>query len=610
MNPKYVILRCMNAAQPSDLFRHLLDQALSPSVAFAVGWALLGWAKLSELNRLPESAKVQNALKHGQTSISNALSQAIAASEDQLLSDLLPLKGLPQENIEMLVHTAWKILQSGELDNLSPNKDLFEQGEILASQVQGSFWLLPSELVELMVELGEVKSHDSVYTPWDTSSQFSIAVHRLGAIPYTETPERQNVTRLVQLLANIEAPVHCADPVVQPTALSQKGGLVQFDVALACPPFGMRYERDLSQQDQWCRFPEQTTSGTVLVVRHLLAQTKRRVVVLVPSTLLSGAGAEAQLRNDLVQRGMIHAVLAMPKGLLPVTGVATAVLVLDPRGGNEQVHFIDVGNGPFYKAVSKTRWSLIDPVHLARRIQSPALLPSTNEATRTRSEILDANTLQVSRLLAQATSSFTPPPSQPLVRLADLVHTVRPLHPTLRKASQSTETTFRVHEVGAQDLPSHGYIRDAPRQLDLPVQLLAQTESLYLEPLDIVLIVKGGAGKVGIVSKDVRQLSTPWIVGQSGIVLRMQASAPVDARALFLLLRSNQGQELLQSIVVGATTPLIQLRELMALSIWLPNSQLQDEAIQALELEDNLQDRIDQLRHEQAAITAHLWAQP
>ncbi|MBI1625910.1 N-6 DNA methylase [Comamonas suwonensis] len=607
----------MKAAQSSDLFRYLLDQALSPSVAFAVGWALLGWAKLSELSRLPESAKVHRALEDGQAFIGDALSKAVIASEDQLLNDLLSLKGLPRENIERLVHMAWEILQSGELDNLSLeevlslDKNSFEHGESLGSQAQGTFPLLPRELVELMVELGEVKSHDSVYTPWDTSSQFSIAVHRLGAIPYTETPERQNVTRLVQLLANIEAPVHCTDPVVQPTALSQKGGLAQFDVALACPPFGGRYERYVSQQDQWGRFPEQTTSSTVLVVRHLLAQAKRRVVVLVPSTLLSGAGAEAQLRNDLVRRGMIRAVLAMPKGLLPVTGVATAVLVLDPHGGNEQVHFIDVGHGPFYKPVSKTRWSLIDPVHLARRIhQSPALLPSTSEATRTRSEILDANTLQVSRLLAQATSSFTPPPSQPLVRLADLVHTVRPLHPTLRKASQSTETTFRVHEVGAQDLPSHGYIRDAPRQLDLPVQLLAQTESLYLEPLDIVLIVKGGAGKVGIVSKDVRQLSTPWIVGQSGIVLRMQAFAPVDARALFLLLRSNQGQELLQSIVVGATTPLIQLRELMALSIWLPNSQLQDEAIQALELEDNLQDQIDQLRHEQAAITAHLWAQP
>jgi type I restriction enzyme M protein len=604
-----------STAKLSTIFRALLNEGLNSSVAFAVGWALLGWAKLSELNRLPDSAKVQNTLQSGLGDIGDILSEAIKASEDQLLSDLLPLKSLPLESIRILIHAAWEVVRSGDLDDfsleeiLSLDKDSVEPGELLTPYVHGAIDLLPPELVALMVALGDVKDGDTVYTPWDTFAQLAVAVHRLGAAPYIETPSRQNVTRLVQLLANFEAPVHYTDPVVAPTALTSSS-LTQFDVALACPPIGLRYARHLSQQDQWQRFPEHTSSSTVLVVRHLLSQAKQRVVILVPSTLLSGAGAEAQLRKDLVERGMIQAVVAMPKGLLSVAGVATAVLVLDPRGGHEMVRFIDVANGPFHEAVSKTRWRLIDPLLLAKRVQATVPSSLTDEATRTRLEVLEASTLQVSRHLAQASATLMPNSSQPQMRLADLVHTVRPLHPTLRKTLPLTGPMHTLYEVGVQDLPSHGYIRNVQRLIEMPDSLFAQTQPLYLKPLDIVLIVKGSAGKVGIVSNDVLQSSTPWVVGQSGIVLRMNTSAPVDARALFLLLRSSEGQALLQSIVVGATTPLIQLRELMALVMRLPDSQKQARAIGALELEDELQYQIDQLRNEQAAAAADLWGQP
>lgn len=606
----------MTATEPSIIFRLLQGQALGTSVVWAAGWALLGWAKLSRLGYLPKEAAVQYVLQEGSSAIEDALSQATMASDDQLLSDLSPLKGLEPTAVEALVHTAWDIVRCSDLEGLSLERVLSrdggtgEPGELLASLVPSDFGILPPELSLLMAALGDVKAGNTVYAPWDVYAQQAVAVHRLGAVPYIETPTRQNVTRLIQLLANLEAPVHFTDPVVKPTALTG-GALTQFDVALACPPIGLRYARDLSQDDDWRRFPEQTSSSPVLVVRHLLAQAKRRVVVLVPNTLLSGAGAEAQLRKDLVRRGVIQAVLAMPKGLLPAASVATAVLVLDPRGGHECVRFIDVAASPFYKSVSKTRWRLVDPICLARHVQETTLPSLPGEAIRTRLDVLEADTLQVSRHLAQASAALAPYSPQPLVRLKDLVHTVRSLHPTLRKTESSAGIAHALYEVGAQDLPSHGYIGAVQRLIEVPDSLLAQVQSLHLRPLDIVLIVKGGgAGKVGIVPSDVLQSPQPWIVGQSGIVLRMDASEILDARTLFLLLRSREGQLMLQGIVVGATTPLIQLRELMELTIQMPTSRERAEAVEALAAEDELQHQIDQLRNAQAAVAANLWTQP
>jgi type I restriction enzyme M protein len=44
----------------------------------------------------------------------------------------------------------------------------------------------------------------------------------------------------------------------------------------------------------------------------------------------------------------------------------------------------------------------------------------------------------------------------------------------------------------------------------------------FLRPYDIVLIIKGSVGKVGIVTTDVPEPQVPggWVAGQSAIVLR------------------------------------------------------------------------------------------
>jgi type I restriction enzyme M protein len=130
----------------------------------------------------------------------------------------------------------------------------------------------------------------------------------------------------------------------------------------------------------------------------------------------------------------------------------------------------------------------------------------------------------------------------------------------------------------------------------------------YLMPYDIVLIVKGSVGKLGIVPGDVPPPGPGgWVAGVSAIVLRADRK-DIEPRALALQLRSPLGQALLRSIVSGGTTiQMINLHELTRLAVWLPPLAEAREAAQALEEEARIQLEINMLSRRQGEVAAGLW---
>jgi type I restriction enzyme M protein len=163
-------------------------------------------------------------------------------------------------------------------------------------------------------------------------------------------------------------------------------------------------------------------------------------------------------------------------------------------------------------------------------------------------------------------------------------------------------------EIGAAELPPLGYIRTAGRTVWVAPQVAEKNAEQFLRPLDIVLIIKGSVGKVGIVPHYVPPPGPGgWVAGQSAIVLRVTPSSTVDPRTLALQLRSPFGQELLKGIVSGATIPLIQLRELTRLPVLVPDLETARRAGEALEEESRIQGEIDRLREAQAEAARDMW---
>lgn len=467
-----------------------------------------------------------------------------------------------------------------------------------------ALWALPANLADLMVALTAPMPGEVIYTPWDNGAQLASRIMQRSASVYMDLPLNRPLAAAVALLGGGGAEIHHVDPIREPSAV-REGQLQRFAAAVATPPMGQRYELSVSDSDWYGRFPESTGSGSVLCVRHLLAHSERRVVALVSNNVLFSPGSEFSLRKDLVSQGILEAVISLPSGVFPNVSVAFAILVLSPQQKKTHIRFVNADCDRFRKASSKSRAELKNIHELVEIATSSETLA---EAISISNEDVIANEfqLQVNRYVVptrtqQVRQMLADTDLQPL---GQLVRVVRPLLP-----SQRTEETMSAFEVSASDLPQYGFIQSAGREVQIDKKTASKNLDQFLRPLDIVLVIKGSAGKVGIVPQTVPQPGQGgWVAGQSAIILRMKDPSVLDSRALALLLRSPLGQELLQGVVSGATIPMIQVRELTTqFAIPVPTSLEAMQAVESLEQEANLQIEIDRLRAQQAAITRDLW---
>jgi type I restriction enzyme M protein len=572
-----------------QMLESLRSTPLSQFDSFKLCLAILTWAKLSRSKALPEEL------------LFNARTLDDAASMRKVFAMLGEDSGedirIPN-NVRPAFELALRLNEAGVLQH-------FEPADAICSidarySMDGA---LPPEVANLVVGLAGIRPEDSVYTPWDSGGQLSARAARNAASVYLETPTKSAIPGFVSMLLEKSFSLHVADPIQNPSAV-EEGKPRKFDVAISFPPFGLKYDAEVVQRDWFGRFPERTTSGSVLAIRHILSQARRRVVVAVPNTVLFSVGAELALREDLVERGIIEAVIAMPSGLLSSSRISFAILILDPSGGHDQIRFVNADGPRFCEAVSKAKCRL---VNLDSLLQLP-FDPSNSDFARTASadEVMNKGAqLQVNRyVLPESSRRF-----EGLFEdsewglLGDLVDTVRPLL-TVTKADEGIEA----REIGAADIPPFGYILKPGRTVLIDRQVAGKNKEQFLKPLDIVLIVKGSVGKVGIVTPDVPAPGPGgWVAGQSAIVLRTNRESSIDPRAMAMQLRSPFGQELLTQIVSGAAIPLIQLRELMHLEVLNIDRAHSEQVIEALGRETHLQREIDRLRNEQSNVSSKFW---
>jgi type I restriction enzyme M protein len=303
----------------------------------------------------------------------------------------------------------------------------------------------------------------------------------------------------------------------------------------------------------------------------------------------------------------------MPSGLLLNTSIPFSILVLDPRGGHDQVKFVDANTDQFREPTSKTKNCLSNVDQLAEltfsnQQNSGSGFVKTSEIIRNESSLVGNRYIvpeEIKRVFRIGASERQEP-------LENLVERVRPM-PTVKQgskgeaASRQQSGIVEVGEISASDLPPFGYISGPGRTVLIDQLVVAKNDRLFLRPLDILLIIKGSVGKTSLVPRNVPDPGPGgWVAGQSAIVLRVKPGA-IDPRALIVQLRSARGKALLQHLVSGSTIPLIQLGQLMKLPILIGNTEEIGRASEAFERETALQKEIDCLRNEQAAVASLLW---
>jgi len=557
---------------------------------------LLCWWKLSkESTALPEELRIAHLLDRDLSAQHEALRQVQTYAQFPFMDESVWQNLRGARDITPLLQKIGAFEAQGFLDKLILDDAAFWSFD----RRDGSFASAPS-LCELLIELAGIKAAQRVYVPWDNSGQLASRVVRSGATALVET---RNPTLPAQILglANVCGwDINDTDPVGAPAALDQ-GMLIRFETAVCIPPMGLRYSTEVLENDLFDRFVEKTPVGNVLQIRHLLAQTRGRIVVAIPNSIVFAAGSERQLRERLVEAGQLEAVIALPGGLCAGAGVSLSILLLNPRGGAESVRFVNAATEAFTERAAKKR---IELKNLDTLLAEIAGQDATEHAVSvSRQSIADNDySLEVGRYVLDEAARELEHILQryKMRKLSEFFEVIRP-----RQHATSTNGA-EVFEVQAQDIPAYGYIHSANKEALFDLGS-AKASSYFIRPDDVLVTFKGTIGKAGIAREVPDNKEGGWIAGQSLAILRSKCPDLYPPKALLTYLRSDIGQALLKHMAVGATIPSIQLSALKELEIPVPSADEMNRMVQAFEQEAQIENEIQQLRAKQAAIAASLW---
>lgn len=577
-----------------QLLDNIRGTGAGPSNALSLVLQLLCWWKLSKEPVLPEHLRFEVFCEQNTSAQLEALRSVQQHTRYPFLDEGAWQGVHGASDLSALTQKIRLLETQGLLDTL-----LLDDVAHWSNESRFETFTYSPGLCELMVALAEVEQAQSIYIPWETSGQLAARVTRTGANLWVESQNPSTCAQVLNLIGGMNWELQATDPLRAPKAISQ-GKLVQFEATVCIPPMNTRYPSEVYENDLWGRFTEKTPVGNVLQIRHLLAQTQGLVVLAVPSSVLFGR-AERQLREDLVSRGQVRAVITLPGGLCSGTSIPINILVLDSKSRSQSIRFVNANHEAFKETSGRRRVELKDFSALLQLVVCEDASPFARNVTA--EEIAHSDfSLEASRYVqdesAQKLSNTLK--RYPLRKLGDFFEILRP-----RQHSTASEGA-EINEVLAQDIPSCGYIRSASKEALFDLQS-PKADSYFIKTDDILMTFKGVVGKAGIAGEIPPPGQSGWVAGQSLVLLRSRFPDQYPPKALLIFLRSAIGQGLLNQAAVGASIPSIQLSTLKSIEIPVPPLQTMQAMVQAFDNEARIQAEIESLSLRQAELTKAFW---
>ena len=165
------------------------------------------------------------------------------------------------------------------------------------------------------------------------------------------------------LHARVAAEVARDNTLANPRFKDRQGRLRRFDFAVANPPFSMKaWSNGLDPaHDEFRRFEygvPPAKNGDYAFLLHLVASLKStgKGAIIMPHGVLFRGNREANIRRNLVRRGLIKGIIGLPANLFYGTGIPACIVVIDKANavGRDGIFMIDASKG-FRKDGAKNR---------------------------------------------------------------------------------------------------------------------------------------------------------------------------------------------------------------------------------------------------------------
>ena len=449
------------------------------------------------------------------------------------------------------------------------------------------------------------KSDKTTYVVSPNALPFcAIASQNSDAVYYETIHQAGMIADALSLISENRFHIVYADHLTDPGYKASETELKKFDYGVSFPPMGTKLPKYFydNTNDSFNRFIVQTKRIESAYVLHLIKQCSQTIVVTVPEGILFST-MEKELRQYLVDNGMLKAVISLPSSIWTGTAIKTSLLVIEPNGNNESVRFLDVTGSEFIEKTTRRLLALTNTDKILSYLASKAELDcaiSISQHVIKKDDylldcaryILDPKEKNVKKILENSES----------VVLDNIARFERGL------SSSPEEGDYTVLEVGANELNEIGDISPPTKEVEISDSERVKNQAGFLQPNDIILILKGSAGKLGIVPEDVPKTGDRcWMVNRSAIVIRT-TSNKVDPKVLYAYLKSDMGQIQISRLIKGATIDNISLKELKNLRVIVPPLEEQKKAIACVDKSRETQKAIQELLSEQYARESELWS--
>ncbi len=149
-----------------------------------------------------------------------------------------------------------------------------------------------------------------------------------------------------------------------PLFLNNQGNLMTYDYSVANPPFSLKnWTQGFNpQEDEFGRFtgfgipPEK--NGDYAFLLHIIASLKStgKGAVILPHGVLFRGNAEAEIRKNIIKKGLIKGIIGLPANLFYGTGIPACIIIIDKEDAESRkgIFMIDASKG-FIKDGNKNR---------------------------------------------------------------------------------------------------------------------------------------------------------------------------------------------------------------------------------------------------------------
>jgi type I restriction enzyme M protein len=207
---------------------------------------------------------------------------------------------------------------------------------------KGGEFYTPNEVVKLLVNVLEPDKEAAIYDPTCGSGGMLIEAKNYVQARYGDSSRLSfygqelngttwSLCKMNMLFHDIyDAEILQGDTIAEPLHVDQ-GELKCFDMVIANPPFSADYSDIKNFRTRFNFWMPKKSKADFMFVQHMISVLKDngRMAVVMPHGVLFRGSDEKSMRQHLVKRGLIEAVIGLPQGLFYGTGIPASVLVIN-----------------------------------------------------------------------------------------------------------------------------------------------------------------------------------------------------------------------------------------------------------------------------------------